>query len=95
MARKVTLLHPGMAELLNSAEVRAEITARMQPALQAAINDPHDDTYAYENGLHLEQGTTDRAVVHLVSGDFKGYILEAEYGILSRALDAAGGERST
>ena len=34
---------------------------------------------------------TDRAVVRVVSGDFKGHILEANYGILSRALDSAGG----
>jgi hypothetical protein len=89
MARKVKLNHRGMADLLKSPQVRAELTRRAQPVLAAAKADPHDDTGAYEAGLHIEQATTDRAVVRVVSGDWKGHILEAKYGILSRALDQA------
>lgn len=89
MARVTRLNHAGMKQLLNSAEVRAELTRRAQPVLAAAKADPHDDTRAYENGLHIEQATTDRAVVRVVSGDWKGHILEADYGILARALDEA------
>lgn len=89
MATKVTLNHRGMAELLKSAEVRAELTRRAERVLAAAKADPHDDTGAYEGGLHIEQDTTDRAVVRVVSGDWKGHILEANYGILARSLDAA------
>ena len=79
-----------MKALLTSGEVRAELTKRANRVLAAAQADPHDDTGAYESGLHIEQATTDRAVVRVVSGDFKGHILEADYGILARALDAAG-----
>lgn len=90
MARtKVTINHRGMAELLKSPGVRARLTQAAQPVLAAAKADPHDDTGAYEAGLHIEQDTTDRAVVRVVSGDWKGHILEARYGILSRALDKA------
>ncbi len=89
MARtKVTLKSSGMADLLKSSEVRAALTERAERVLSAAQADPHDDTGDYEAGLHIEHDTTDRAVVRVVSGDFKGHILEAEYGILARALDA-------
>lgn len=94
MSVRVTLKSAGMADLLTSASVRADLTSRMERALAAAQADPHDLTGAYEAGLRLEQDTTDRAVVRLVSGDKKGHILEARYGILARALDAAGGEVS-
>lgn len=90
MARsKVTLNHVGMGQLLRSDSVRGLLTSKAQRVLSAAKADPHDDTGAYENGLHIEQATTDRAVVRVVSGDYKGHILEARYGILSRALDRA------
>lgn len=79
----------GMEDLLTSSEVRSELTSRAERVLAAAQADPHDDTGAYEAGLRIEQDTTDRAVVRVVSGDFKGHILEAEYGILARALTEA------
>lgn len=91
MAARVKLNSPGMAALLKSGEVRSFVTERAERVLAAAKADPHDDTGAYEAGLHIEQDTTDRAVVRVVSGDRKGHILEANYGILSRALDSAGG----
>lgn len=91
MAAKVTLNHAGMAALLKSAEVRAALTPRAEAVLAAAKADPHDDTGDYENSLHIQNDTTDRAVVRVVAGDWKGHILEAKYGILARALDAAGG----
>lgn len=91
MASTTRLNSAGMAALLKSSEVRAELTTRAERVLAAAKADPHDETGAYENGLHIEQATTDRAAVRVVSGDFKGHILEANYGILGRALDAAGG----
>lgn len=86
---KVKLNHAGMAQLLKSDDVRAMLTAKAQPVLAAAQADPHDDTGAYEAGLQIQQATTDRAVVRVVSTDYKGHILEARYGILSRALDQA------
>ena len=89
MATKVRLNGAGMRELLNSPEVRAALMPAAQRVLAAAKADPHDDTGAYERGLHIEQATTDRAVVRVVSGDWKGHIMEANYGVLTRALDAA------
>lgn len=71
------------------AGIRTMLTEKIRPVLAAAKADPHDDTGDYERGLHIEQATTDRAVVRVVSGDWKGHILEAKYGILSRALDEA------
>lgn len=89
MATRITLNSAGTKALLNSPEVRAMLTEKIQPVYAAAKADPHDETGAYELKLHVEQATTDRAVVRVVSGDRKGHILEAKYGILSRALDAA------
>lgn len=89
MATGLTLNHAEMSALLKSEAVRAELTPRAERVLAAAKADPHDDTGAYERGLHIEQDTTDRAVVRVVSDDFKGHILEANYGILARALDSA------
>lgn len=89
MAQKVKLNPSGMAALLKSGEVRALLQAPAGRILAAAKADPHDDTYAYESGLRIEQATTDRAVTRVVSGDRKGHILEANYGILARALDSA------
>ena len=91
MSTKIKLNHSGMASMLKSSGVRSFVTERAERVLAAAKADPHDDTGAYESGLHIEQATTDRAVARVVSGDFKGHILEARYGILARALDAAGG----
>ncbi len=89
MARRVKLNHRGMADLLKSDDVRAIVTPYAERVLAAAQADPHDDTGAYEAGLHIEQHTTDRAVVRVISGDPKGHILEARFGILARALDSA------
>ena len=89
---KVRLNGRGMEELLKSDDVRKALTKRAKRVLAAAQADPHDESGDYEAGLHIEQATTDRAVVRVVSDDWKGHILEAKYGILSRALDEDGGE---
>lgn len=86
---RVKLNSAGMKQILNSSGVRVMLTEKMRPVLAAAKADPHDDTFDYENGLHIAQVTTDRAVVRVVSSDYKGHILEARYGILARALDQA------
>ena len=82
----------GIGEVLNSSGVRAELTKRAERVLAAAQSSAPVASGAYRDSLHIEQDTTDRAVARVVSGDFKGHILEARYGILARALDAAGGE---
>lgn len=90
MATRVKINHRGMEELLKSPGVRARLTKAAEPVLAAAKADPHDDTGDYEAGLHIEQHTSpSRATVRVVSGDWKGHILEARYGILKRALDSA------
>lgn len=93
MARnaQVKLNSRGMAALLKSTPVRANLEGRAARVLAAAQADPHDDSGDYEAGLHIQHDTTDRAVVRVVSGDWKGHILESRYGILARALDSAGG----
>lgn len=90
MAQRVKLNSAGIREMLHSPGVIAMLQAKAEPVLAAAKADPHDDTGAYEAGLHIETTTGgSRARVKVVSGDWKGHILEAEYGILSRALDSA------
>lgn len=88
------LNHAGMAALLKSGEVRALLTEHADIVLAAAKADPHDDTGDYEAGLHIEQVThPTRAVVRVVSGDWKGRLLEARYGILARALGGTGAQK--
>ena len=91
MANGIQVNNRGARELLRSPDVRAALMPRAERVLAAAQADPHDDTFAYQNGLRIVQDTTDRAVVRVVATDAKGHILEAKYGILGRALDAAGG----
>lgn len=93
MARTpVVLNHAGIQSYLDGGHgVRELLRGRAERVLSAAQSDPHDDTGEYEAGLHIEEAHTDRLVVRVVSGDWKGHILEARYGILARALDAAAG----
>lgn len=86
---RVKLNSRGVQALLESAETRALLTAKAGPVLAAAQADPHDDSGAYEASLHLEQDTTDRAVVRVVADVPYAMVLEANYGILARALDSA------
>lgn len=64
--------------------------AKAQPVLASAQADPHDDTGAYEGSLRIEEAHTDRLVVRVVADVDYALVLEARYGILARALDAAG-----
>lgn len=90
MAQKIRLNHGGMRELLNSPGVVARLEQSGARVLAAAQADPHDETGDYERGLHMVTETgRSRARVKVVSGDWKGHILEWRYGILARALDSA------
>lgn len=86
---QVKLDHRGMAAMLKSEPVRAELTRRAERALAAAQASAPVDTGDYKAGLHLEQETTDRAVVRVVADDWKSAIVEANTGNLSRSLDSA------
>lgn len=85
---KVKLKSSGMRGLLKSNDVKNSLMSRAERVLAAAQADPHDDTFEYEHSLHIESAITDRVVLRVVSNDRKAFILEAKYGILSRALDA-------
>lgn len=93
MARNTVKLNKaGIRELLTSPEVVAILEAKARPVLAAAQADPHDLSGDYERGLEIQTTTGGtRARVKVISTDYKGHILESKYGILSRALDSAGG----
>lgn len=86
---RITLDHPSMGAMLKSAPVRAELTRRAQRSLAAAQSSAPVDTGAYKASLHIEQDTTDRAVVRVVADDPKSVFVEAQTGNLARAIDAA------
>ena len=91
MPRTVILSSPGMQQMLNEGWVRSALTPYAERVLAAAQADPHDETGEYESGLMIEQATTDRAVVRVVATDWKSHILEANFGILARALSGGAG----
>ena len=91
MAARVKLNHGGMRELLNDAGVRDDLTRRMGPVLNAAAASAPVASGAYRDSLHIEQATTDRAVVRVVADVPHSFVVQASTGNLARALDAAGG----
>lgn len=91
---RVVLNDAGIRELLNSAGVRAELTRRMGPVLATAISNApvgKVDGGTYRDSIHMEQATTGRAVVRVVSDSDHALVVESRTGNLARALDAAGG----
>jgi hypothetical protein len=85
MASKVTAVKldsKGMRELLNERFVRDHLTDRADRVLGAA--QAGDPSFEY----HIEQATTDRAVVRVGSDDEGVLFAEANTGNLLRALDA-------
>lgn len=88
MATRTRLNSAGMRALLNSADVRAELTERAERVLAKAQADAPVATGAYRDGLHIIQDTTDRAVVRVSGGTDHDWIVEANTGNLARALDA-------
>lgn len=85
----VKLDHGGMAALLKSDEVRSELTTRAEAVLSAAQSSAPVASGEYRDGLHIEQATTDRAVVRVSGSTDHDWIVEANTGNLARALDAA------
>ena len=88
MATRIKLNSAGFAALLNSASVRADLTDRASRVLSAARSSAPVVSGEYRDSLHVEQATTDRAVVRIVAGADYGYVVEANTGNLARALDA-------
>lgn len=92
MARmKYRLNHPGMAELLKDAGVRADLTKRAERVLSRAQATAPVVSGDYRDGLTIQQDTTDRAVVRVVGTAEHSTIVEAATGNLAGAIDAAGG----
>ena len=92
MAARIKLNSRGIQSYLDGGGgVAALLRARAEPVLAAAKADPHDASGAYEASLHIEEAHTDRLVVRVVADVPHAHIVEANFGVLSRALDAAGG----
>jgi hypothetical protein len=90
MATRVKLNSRGIQDLLDGGSgVREMLLAKARPVEAAAKADPHDDSGAYEASIHIEEDHTDRLAVRVVADVPYALALEANYGILNRALDAA------
>jgi hypothetical protein len=86
VARVKFILNPqGVRDLLKEDFVRAELTRRAERVQQQAQAGDPNFTY------HIEQATTDRAVVRVGSDDEGAIFAELDTGNLVRALDAASG----
>ncbi len=86
---RVSLNHKGIGQMLKSREVAEVLRPYAERVLAAAVADPHDNTGDYESGLEIVEDKTDRVVLRVVGTDWKSNILEANFGILARALGAA------
>lgn len=87
---RITLNHSQIQSYLDGDHgVRELLMTSAERVAQALRDDPHDDTGAFEEGVTIEEDHTDRLVLRVGSTDFKGAILEANYGLHSRALDSA------
>ena len=94
MARSVRVEWNGRSldQILKSDEVRDALTTRAERVLAKAKADAPVRSGAYRDGLHIEQDTTDRAVVRVAGSTDYDWFVEAETGNLAKALDAAGGD---
>jgi hypothetical protein len=90
-AARVVLNSSGMAELLSSAGVQADLQRRARRVEGIARQIAPTQTGAYRDGItsRVEQHR-DRVVVKIGSTDRKAPIVEASTGTMARALRAAG-----
>lgn len=88
---RVELNSSGMAELLSSAGVRADVQRRARIVEGVARQIAPTDTGAYREGITswVEQHR-DRVVVKVGSTDRKAVVIEASTGTMARAIRAAG-----
>lgn len=94
MASLTFLNRKGVEQLLNSRGVRAHLTVLAREVLREAQSSAPEVSGAYKEGLHIEQGKTDRVVVRVRGNTDHDWFVEAEHGTLARAMDAAGVPRS-
>lgn len=85
----------GIRQLLNSDGVRKHITTLAEQVLQEAIATAPVASGAYRDGLHVEQGTTDRVVVRVRGNTEHDWFVEANHGTLARAMGMAGVKTAT
>jgi hypothetical protein len=91
MARDKTVLNRrGVDELLNAADVRADLANRADAVEAEAKRIAPVDTGEYRDSIHRESATTDRAVERVVASAPHAGLVEARTGVLVRALNAAG-----
>ena len=88
---RIKISYEGIRDLLNDPGVRADLTRRMGPVESAAVAGAPVTSGDYRGSIHIEQATTDRAVVRVVADSDHALFVEAKTGNLARALDAAGG----
>ena len=88
---KVKLNSPGMKSLLNDADVRDDLTTRMERVLATAKANAPVRSGNYRDGLEVVQDSTDRVVVRIVGRAPHSHLIESRTGNLARALDSAGG----
>ena len=86
---RVRMNSGGAQALLNSGSVRAKLTELAGGVLSAARSSAPVATGAYRNSLHIEQDSTDRVAVRVVADVDHAWIVEADHGVLARALDGA------
>jgi hypothetical protein len=91
MARNVKLNSRGMADLLKSSGVRAELKRRIAPVEAAAKGNAPVASGEYRDSIRTVSATTDRAVERVEASAPHAFVVEARTGNLARALDAAGG----
>jgi hypothetical protein len=92
MARSTVRLNSSEVQsyLDGSHGVREMLRGKAEQVLAAAQADPHDASGDYEASLEIAEDRTDRLVFRVGSSIEYVYVQEARYGVLSRALDAAG-----
>jgi hypothetical protein len=91
MARRIQLDHAGMAAMLKSSEVRAElnqIANRMKSAAEQRSPVGPEENGHYRDNFEIENITTDRAKVILRNTSPYATRIEARQRILGSAIDA-------
>lgn len=92
MARvKVKLHSSGMQALLQDPGLRADLRSRAERVLSSAKASSPVEDGDLRDSLHIEDDTTDRAAVRVVSNAPHAPLIEARTGFMTSALDAAGG----
>lgn len=90
MAVKVKMNRAGMAALLTSSGVAAEMQRRAQPIAAAARRDPNRDYSASVTVTsHVSRGRSPRASARVGVAPVLGLRVESERGTLSRAVGGA------